>query len=120
MAAHHRLRPPGQDGAFGLLASVFARFRQRHFEAEHDLYDQLIDGQGPDVMVITCSDSRTDPAINCGAEPGDLFVIRDVTALVAPSAKGGPLYGMAPPRADITAGRAAGRGLDVAPARGFR
>lgn len=33
-------------------------------------------------MVIACSDSRTDPTIIYDAQPGDLFVIRNVAALV--------------------------------------
>lgn len=62
----------------------FSRFRHQHFEADEDLYSRLLEGQHPEVMVIACSDSRTDPAIVCGARPGDLFVVRNVAALVPP------------------------------------
>lgn len=72
--------PPG--GALRRLVEGFDRFRGQHFDQDHDLYDALIDGQRPEVMVIACSDSRTDPAIICGARPGELFVIRNVAALV--------------------------------------
>lgn len=66
------------------LVEGFDRFREQHFEQDHTLFDALLDGQRPEVMVIACSDSRTDPAIVCGAQPGDLFVVRNVAALVPP------------------------------------
>lgn len=73
----------GGDGdALSRLVAGFGRFRDEHFVHEPDLYDTLLEGQRPEVMVIACSDSRTDPAIICGARPGDLFVIRNVAALV--------------------------------------
>lgn len=74
--------PRHRGGALRRLVEGFDRFRVEHFDHDHDLYDALVDGQSPEVMVIACSDSRTDPAIICGAEPGDLFVIRNVAALV--------------------------------------
>jgi len=78
-------RFPGQDGgALRRLVEGFGRFRAQHFEQEHDLFDSLLEGQRPEVMVIACSDSRTDPAIICGARPGDLFVVRNVAALIPP------------------------------------
>jgi carbonic anhydrase len=35
-------------------------------------------------MIITCSDSRVDPSMIFGAEPGNMFVLRNVAALVPP------------------------------------
>jgi carbonic anhydrase len=89
------LHQPGTGDALGRLVSGFGRFRHHHFEADHDLYDQLLDGQRPEVMIIACSDSRTDPAIICGARPGDLFVVRNVAALVPPPAEDGAPHGTA-------------------------
>lgn len=74
--------PPRGTGAMQRLVDGFGRFRAQHFGEDQHLYDELVQGQHPEVMVIACSDSRTDPAIVCGAEPGDLFVIRNVAALV--------------------------------------
>ena len=87
-------RPDG-GGALGRLVAGFDRFRHHHFEADHDLYDRLLDGQQPEVMVIACSDSRTDPAIICGAQPGELFVVRNVAALVPPPTADGAPHGTA-------------------------
>lgn len=89
------MRDPDPDGALGRLVAGFDRFRHEHFVTDHDLYDSLLDGQRPDVMVIACSDSRTDPAIICGARPGELFVVRNVAALVPPPAGDGAPHGTA-------------------------
>jgi carbonic anhydrase len=86
---------PSPGGALGRLVAGFERFRHQHFEDSHDLYDQLLEGQSPEVMVIACSDSRTDPAIICGAQPGELFVLRNVAALVPPHAPDGRPHGTA-------------------------
>lgn len=77
-----RVPQPPTRGALHRLVDGFDSFCGQHFEQDHDLYDALLDGQRPEVMIIACSDSRTDPAIIYGAKPGDLFVIRNVAALV--------------------------------------
>ncbi len=87
--------PPTAGSALDRLVHGFARFRHRHFEANQELYDSLLEGQRPEVMVIACSDSRTDPAIICGAQPGDLFVVRNVAALVPPPSTDGAPHGTA-------------------------
>jgi carbonic anhydrase len=86
---------PGASGALARLLTGFERFRQQHFDTDHDIYDSLLDGQRPEVMVVACSDSRTDPAIICGALPGDLFVVRNVAALVPPPVADGHPHGTA-------------------------
>ena len=39
------------------LVAGFEQFRTAHFSTDADLFDSLLEGQRPDVMVIACSDS---------------------------------------------------------------
>jgi carbonic anhydrase len=65
------------------LIKGFESFRSQHFEEDPDLMRSLAtEGQRPEVMVVACSDSRVDPAILTCARPGDLFIVRNVAAIV--------------------------------------
>lgn len=67
----------------------FERFQEKYFTHDRELFDQLRHAQRPRVMVISCCDSRVDPAILTGAEPGEMFVVRNVANLVSPYKPGG-------------------------------
>jgi len=76
------------------LIDGFATFRATYFNADNDLFQRLVEGgQAPKVLVVACSDSRADPAILTGAEPGELFVIRNVANLIPPYGGGGTYHG---------------------------
>lgn len=76
------------------LVDGFRKFRRKYFVLEKDLYLNLSsEGQSPKTLLIACSDSRVDPAILLSAEPGDLFVIRNVANLVPPFEQGGGHHG---------------------------
>lgn len=58
------------------------------------LFDRLREGQRPRSLIIGCSDSRVDPAILFGCDPGDLFVVRNVANLVPPCEEGKGYHGV--------------------------
>jgi len=66
------------------LAAGYRQFRNARFEAEEARYRALAAGQDPETMIIACADSRVDPATIFAAAPGELFVVRNVAALVPP------------------------------------
>ena len=67
------------------LIEGYRRFRADIWPAERARYEALAHwGQNPEAMVIACSDSRVDPQTIFGAVPGELFVVRNVAALVPP------------------------------------
>jgi carbonic anhydrase len=76
------------------LLNGFRKYRELYFEQAPGLYrDQLSRGQNPRFAVVACSDSRVDPAIVLQTEPGDIFVVRNVAALVPPYEEDGHHHG---------------------------
>jgi len=73
------------------LSAGYRRFRAGHYNDERARYEQLArEGQKPRTMIVACSDSRSAPETIFDAGPGELFVVRNVAALVpvyAPDAK---------------------------------
>jgi carbonic anhydrase len=67
------------------LISGYRQFRQDHYSRYRDLYDTLADkGQAPKTMIVSCCDSRVEPAAIFNAKPGEMFVVRNVANLVPP------------------------------------
>ena len=62
----------------------YRRFRESRWHPERDRWASLREGQQPKVMVIACSDSRVDPSQIFDVDPGEIFVIRNVAAMVPP------------------------------------
>lgn len=66
------------------LIEGYREFRRQRWPDERAHYAELAKGQRPEFLVIACSDSRADPATIFSARPGELFVIRNVAAIVPP------------------------------------
>ena len=52
------------------------RFRQEIFVQKRELYESLAEKQQPDVLFLSCGDSRVEPSLLTGSDPGQIFVER--------------------------------------------
>lgn len=59
-------------------------FRKNVYPEHKDLFGALADSQNPDVLFFTCSDSRIDPNMVTGSNPGDLFICRNAGNVIPP------------------------------------
>ncbi len=75
---------PNTMTEFDDLIAGYRRFRNKDWTEQRDRWSELSEGQSPRVMVIACSDSRVDPAQIFDTSPGEIFVVRNVAALVPP------------------------------------
>ncbi|MET0361873.1 MAG: carbonic anhydrase [Sphingobium sp.] len=69
---------------FSDMLAGYRRFRETGWAQQRGRWNELSEGQSPKVMVIACSDSRVDPAQIFDTSPGEIFVVRNVAALVPP------------------------------------
>lgn len=69
---------------FSDMLAGYRRFRETGWAQQRERWDELNEGQSPRVMVIACSDSRVDPSQIFDTSPGEIFVVRNVAALVPP------------------------------------
>jgi len=75
------------------LRTGYSNFRSGRYIVEADRYRAVAGNQRPKTMIIACADSRVDPATIFAAAPGELFVVRNVAALVPPCESGGTYHG---------------------------
>ena len=67
------------------LEEGYRSFLEGRFPTERQRFRALADtGQKPRIMLIGCCDSRVAPETIFDASPGEIFVLRNVAALVPP------------------------------------
>lgn len=74
--------PPSHE--LNKLVAGYRRFRESGWHPRRERWQQLREGQNPELMIIACSDSRVDPAQIFDVDPGEIFVVRNVAAMVPP------------------------------------
>ncbi|TWH71498.1 carbonic anhydrase [Azomonas agilis] len=82
-----KLRPVSAQMASETLKPIidgFKRFKRDVFPTQQALFQKLAKSQAPQVMFITCADSRIVPELITQTEPGDLFITRNVGNIVPP------------------------------------
>ncbi|MEN9809152.1 MAG: carbonic anhydrase [Pseudomonadota bacterium] len=82
------------DKTLHKIAQGYLRFRSDFLAETGDFYRSLaMHGQKPRVAIISCSDSRVDPAVITDTKPGEMFVLRNV-ANVIPDRKSETAWGV--------------------------
>lgn len=64
-------------------------FQTTVFHSHRELFESLAQGQSPEALFITCSDSRINPNLLTQTRPGDLFIIRNAGNIIPPSSTAG-------------------------------
>ncbi|WP_216701629.1 carbonic anhydrase [Gloeothece verrucosa] len=59
-------------------------FQINYFSVHQEMFRQLSQGQAPEILFITCSDSRIDPNLLTQTQPGELFIIRNLGNIIPP------------------------------------
>ena len=73
------------------LVQGIHHFQSNLFRSQRELFERLAEGQNPDALFITCSDSRINPNLITQTQPGDLFILRNAGNIIPPhgAANGG-------------------------------
>ncbi len=83
----HRVEVNLQESLQKILRG-YQEFRGKYAIGHASIMRYLsVHGQHPQVMVVACCDSRVDPSLILQCDPGDLFVVRNVTNIVPPYEK---------------------------------
>lgn len=75
-----------ENDGMAKVVEGYLRFTEEVYPEHRELFDQLKNQQNPQVLFITCADSRVDPSLITHADPGELFICRNIGNIV-------PAYG---------------------------
>ncbi|HEX4045097.1 MAG TPA: carbonic anhydrase [Gammaproteobacteria bacterium] len=76
------------EKSFTKMLQGYQTFRKKYALGDQSVMEYLSDnGQRPQAMVVSCCDSRADPALILQCDPGDLFVVRNVANIIPPYEK---------------------------------
>jgi len=82
------------EKTFKEILEGYCLFREKYTVGDHSIMKYLaVHGQNPQIMLVSCCDSRVDPALILQCDPGDLFVTRNVANIVPPYEKDNALHG---------------------------
>jgi carbonic anhydrase len=76
------------------LIEGYNRFRETDWSRERERWSELAEGQSPQVMILSCADSRVDPATIFDARPGEIFVARNIAGLAPPHETSSGFHGV--------------------------
>ena len=66
------------------FAAGVVQFQTEVFPKKRELFEKLSEGQSPEALFITCSDSRIETAMITQTDPGELFICRNAGNIVPP------------------------------------
>lgn len=66
------------------FARGVVKFQNEVFPDKKALFDRLSQGQSPEALFITCSDSRIETGMMTQTDPGELFICRNAGNIVPP------------------------------------
>jgi carbonic anhydrase len=73
-----------EESAMDKLVRGMHQFQTAEFNQNRELFAHLSQGQEPETLLITCSDSRIAPNLLLQTQPGELFVLRNAGNIVPP------------------------------------
>lgn len=73
---------------FKKVLKGYQAFRDKYAHGDASVMESLsLHGQKPKIMIVSCCDSRVDPALILQCDPGDLFIARNVANIIPPYEK---------------------------------
>lgn len=74
------------------ILNGYKHFRENYKELAL-MKNLMSSNQKPEIMIVSCCDSRVDPAIIFECDPGDLFTVRNIASIIPPYEKDGFHHG---------------------------